>query len=97
MHALGGNQGERVTQIEAHLPPKYAERAGARTVFALSIGGNSITILVKNFAQQILIGGWDALLTRGVMRGRTHGDLTPGRRFLVKILLYGYRGGDGAE
>ena len=61
VHALGGNQRERLTQIKTHLTTKHAEGAGAGTVGTLRVRRNGVLVLLEDFAQKIFVRGGDCM------------------------------------
>ena len=61
MHALGGNQRERLTQVKTHLTAKHAESAGAGTVGTLCIRRDGVLVLLEDFAQKIFVRGGDCM------------------------------------
>ena len=76
MHALGGNQRERLTQVKTHLTTKHTEGAGAGTVGTLRIRRDGVLVLLEDFAQKIFIGSGDCV--------RHEGHLLEVRWFKVK-------------
>ena len=61
VHALGGNQRERLTQVKTHLTAKHTEGAGAGTVGTLRIRRDGVLVLLEDFAQKIFIGSRDCV------------------------------------